>query len=102
MQIQINEDYRIRAEPQQWILEQRSVPKKETSAERWKPIGYFASMAVLLKRLTDMQVRQIEGEYPAGALEHLCGALSDIKRDIDGVLDTLSVDLSEKWGRDRG
>ncbi len=94
MIINLNDRWRIRSDPLQWILERR--PSREQTlkgrSKDWVPLGYFNTVAGALREAAQRQVRELEGEYPPAALEPLCRQLSSIRESIEAAL----VDVAEK------
>lgn len=96
MIIEINPDWRISSDSHQWILERLRGTRKDRKTGQplpnWKPVGYFASLSTLLKRLIDLRVWRIEGTHPPEALEHVCNALSDMKAEVRDALSNIDRD----------
>ena len=85
MIINLNENWRIRSDSLQWILEHKSKESKVKGkftgepGKTWRSIGFHQDIWQALFNAVEHEVKQIEGEYPAQAQEHLLGALHDIQ-----------------------
>jgi hypothetical protein len=100
MIIQINPDWRIAADPLQWIVQQRQV-SKNTGAESWHAKGFHKYIADALQQLVQRQVREVPGTYGPEALETLLSALTAIREDIRRGLEGFRTE-AEAYARRAG
>ena len=87
MIININNEWRIRTEPLNWIIEKRVWNKDKEKWGKWSAQAYPTSLASALYWLMDHQVKELPGEYGPEALKHLTDALAEIKDIISQVDD---------------
>lgn len=70
MKLQIDDDYRIRADTLQWILQKRTNNIDKRSGKIvWDAIGFFATLGGAVHYLHDLRVRTSDAESLAEALD---------------------------------
>ena len=97
MIITINDDWRLRSDALQWVIERR---KKRMTADdsrkhsgQWASVAFFGDLAQSLRWLAERRIRASEGEYPAAALEPLCDTLQAIREDTNRALATIETEM---------
>ena len=88
MIISLNPDWRIRSDDLQWIVERLHVRNSESRGEysEWRAWGYFSTLAGAVNGCLGVQVRSLDMELPAGALEPLLAALSGMRENVNELL----------------
>ena len=88
MIITLHPDWRIRSEPLQWIVDKRHVREVKSGGSyvEWASWGYFSMFAGAVNDCVGAQVRSLDMELPAEALEPLLAALSGIRKNVDKLL----------------
>lgn len=92
MIININNEWRLRSDPHQWIVERKRAgkhvsPCRSGKAEpRWAPVAYLPDIGSALLWFTRKSIWAIEGEFPHTALDPLTQALEEIKEDVRAAL----------------
>ena len=84
MILQVNNEWRIVSEPNQWVAQRWVVPKKEgaVTEPHWRSEAYFLNPAEAALWLAGRRVRDLPGTYPAAdALEVLGEAMGEIVAD---------------------
>ena len=86
MILQVNNEWRIVSESQQWIVQRYLIREKgdHIGTGDWKSLAYFTRPDTAAFWLVHKRVRDLPGTYPAAdALEVLGKALDAIGRDIE-------------------
>lgn len=92
MIININDEWRLRSDPQQWIVERKRAKERAPAcrssnlAPRWAPVAYWGEIGSALLWLTRKRIWAIEGEFPHTALDPLTQALTEIKENVRAAL----------------
>lgn len=83
MIISINNDWRLRSDETQWILDHRVESHKGTGRARteWKVSGFSRHLSSIILELARQEIRLIKGEYPADALALIVETLDRIEAD---------------------
>lgn len=99
MIIRLNEDFRVRSDPFQWVLEERKTyTRKEDKVEyeKWHSIGFFNTLEGTLQGLIEYKVRFEVGEYTSDALEPLLRALESFKEQVrEGVKEWMESNMKD-------
>ena len=101
MVLQIDDNYRIATDEYNFILQRKMDPEKnprkgkraETSAEKWKNIGYWANLSQLLASYTRQVLRTEIGDT---TLE----ALSRDLRTLTQAIEKIGEQCVTLWGKD--
>ena len=92
MHIHVNDDWRIRTDPHQFVLEHKTKPKmasgKMQPGGKWAPEGYFSHLHEIWPWLLRKEILaiEIEGELPFAALTALHDAIGRIEADIKAAM----------------
>jgi hypothetical protein len=82
MHLQINDDYRVVSDPNNIILEQRTIIKtgKREGETEWKTIGYFPTLEYALEKLLDKWIR--DSEINTNSIQELVKVIKSAKDEI--------------------
>lgn len=92
MILQVNDEWRIVSDTNQWIVQRLHVPKEAKAGKKvadpyWKSETYTTDPASAALWLAGRRVRDLPGTYPAAdALEVLGEALQEIVDDMKGLV----------------
>ncbi len=83
MIVNINQDWRLRSDELQWILDRRVQPKEDMAETEptWRVAGYFRFIDEAIMELARQDIRLMRGEYPADALALIVETLDQIRED---------------------
>ncbi len=76
MIIPLNENWRLRSGPLEWIADQKK-------GKTWKTVAYFSDYGKALWFIAHRQILLIQGEFPAEALEALHLSLARIEKEVE-------------------
>lgn len=94
MILQINDEWRIISDPNQWIAQRYIVRQKGDHVGKgdWKSEAYFTRPDTAALWIVSKRVREIEGTFPAAdGLEAMGTALHAIERDIRRIADAVAA-----------
>ena len=98
MIIQINDDWRIASDPQQWMLQKRN-PGAKAGRSLWRNIAYFRDFDRAVAECCRRRVLILVGTYQPEALNPLSNALQRIEEQITAALEGFKTDASAYAGR---
>ena len=83
MIVNINQDWRLRSDEVQWILDRRVQSNKGTGKAKtvWKVAGFSRHLNCIIMELARQDIRLIRGQYPADALALIVETLDRIETD---------------------
>ena len=77
MIINLNDEWRIRSEPLNWIVERMPSPKEGVKRKKdvWRPVSYHGTLDSAVVSCARKRIAILDGEYGAEALTPLGAAL---------------------------
>ena len=85
MIVHIGQDWRIRSDPHQWVVQTR-VRGAKSARHAWKPQAYCKSFDSAVVWSGRRRVMELPGEYGIDALPLLAAALDAIQDDVREAL----------------
>jgi hypothetical protein len=79
MIIHLNPEWRIKSDPQQWIVQQG---RTANCKQKWDSLSFHHSLDGAVLWVAQRRVRLLEGVYGPDALPHLCQTLDSLKSEI--------------------
>ena len=93
MIINIDKNYRIESDSQNWILRSRlknpQVDKKTGKVYEWKDIGFFNSLESLVRYLANLKIRLI----PGSDINKILNQIEKISIDLKKTLRPYKIDI---------
>jgi len=93
--LQITEDYRIRTDPRNWILERRKDPEKAPKgkahegserAEAWKAWSYYPHLSGAINGLYAIELKQSDAD-----------SLEELREESQRILDEIAAGLGVEY-----
>ena len=83
MNIDINRNWRVHSDPNQWIVQKRRIVK---GCPKWESLSYHHTLDSAVVWLAQKRVRLMRGKYGPDALPILCQALDRLSVEIRAAL----------------
>ena len=83
MTIEINANWRIRADPYQWIVEKS---RTKSGLKGWEGIAYWHDLSEAAIWLAERQLRDLDTDYRIDDLSSLCQAVDSLRIEITAAV----------------
>ena len=86
MIIQINDEYQITSDSQQWTV-RKKMEATEKNPEQWKAISYHSNFESALTQMTELRIRLINSKVP----DEILKTIQTIKQQSETAAKTFTL-----------